>query len=115
MPCLHVYLANAVRSTALRLDRQAAREYPRKGRVKEKYYTEWVAEIDYRGYKLTLLTQIADMLLQLYEKGSPGLREAKRSIKRISSDLLKSSGEPLTGEDKKYTGPCRRSYPHKCE
>ena len=37
------------------LDRQAAREYPRKGRVKEKYHMEWVAEIDYREYKLTLL------------------------------------------------------------
>lgn len=46
-----------------------------------------------------LLTQIADILLQLYEKGSPGLREAKNGIKKISSDLLKSFGEQLTGED----------------
>lgn len=158
------------------LDRQIAREYPRKGKVKEKQHMEWVPEIDYRGYKLTLLaleietetektgkkaaktfqwltdlsvtgknagefagtgrkrwqienegfniqknirydiqhansrdynamkchyllTQIADILLQLYEKSSLGLREAKNGIKKISSDLLKSLGEPLTGED----------------
>ena len=41
---------------------------------------------------------IADILLQLYEKGSPGLREAKREIKKISSDLLMSFGQRLTGE-----------------
>lgn len=158
------------------LDREIAREYPRKGKVKEKHHMEWVPEIDYRGYHLTLLaleietetektgkkqtktfqwltdlkvtgrnaaefagtgrgrwqienegfnlqknirydiqhansedynamkchyllTQIADILLQLYEKGNPGLREAKRDIKKISSDLLKSFGERLTGED----------------
>lgn len=158
------------------LDRQIAREYPRKGKAKEKQHMEWVPEIDYRGYKLTLLalgieaetektgkkeaktfqwltdlavtgrnavefartgrgrwqienegfniqknirydiqhansrdynamkchyllTQIADILLQLYEKGSPGLREAKNGIKKISSDLLKSFGKRLTGED----------------
>ena len=46
-----------------------------------------------------LLTQIADILLQLYEKGSPGLREAKRTIKNISSDLLKSFGKKLSSED----------------
>ena len=158
------------------LDRQIAREYFRKGKIKEKHHMEWVLEIDYRGYKLTLLaleieteseksgkketkifqwltnlkvmgrnagefaragrgrwqienegfnlqknirydiqhansedhnamkchyllTQIADILLQLYEKGSPGLREAQRGIKKISSDLLKSFGQRLTGED----------------
>lgn len=158
------------------LDRQIAREYPRKGKIKEKHHMEWVPEIDYRGYKLTLLaletetssektgktetkvfqwltdllitgknagefasagrgrwqienegfniqknirydiqhvnsmdynamkchyllTQIADILLQLYEKGHPGLREAKKSIKKISSDLLRSFGQRLTGED----------------
>lgn len=50
--------------------------------MKEKHHIEWVPETDYRGYKLTLLTQIADILLQLYEKDHPGLREAKKSIKR---------------------------------
>ena len=37
------------------LDRQIARKYPRKGKVKEKHHMEWIPEIDYRGYKLTLL------------------------------------------------------------
>lgn len=46
-----------------------------------------------------LLTQMTDILLQLYEKGCPSLREAKGEIKKISSDLLKSFGEQLTGED----------------
>ena len=46
-----------------------------------------------------LLTQIADLLLQLYENGRPGIRKAKGTIKNISSDLLKSFGKLLTGED----------------
>ena len=59
---------------------------------------------DYNAMKCHyLLTQIADILLQLYEKGSPGLREAKKNIKKISSDLLKSFGERLTGEDILFT------------
>ncbi len=159
-----------------RLSERLKKEYPRKGKVKETHHMEWVPEIDYRGYKLTLLaleievysektgrtetkmfqwltdlrvtgknagefarvgrgrwqienegfniqknirydiqhvnsenynamkchyllTQIADILLQLYEKGSPGLREAKRTIKNISSDLLKSFGKKLSSED----------------
>lgn len=158
------------------LDREIARKYPRKGRALEKHRMEWVPDIDYRGYKLTLLaleveietvktgkkedkafqwltdlkvtgknakefaavgrgrwkienegfniqknirydiqhansrdynamkchyllTQIADILLQLYENGNPGIREAKKGIKKISSDLLKSFGQRLTEED----------------
>ena len=170
------YRSIAEMGEAGELDREIAREYPRKGKVKETHHMEWVPEIDYRGYKLTLLaleievysektgrtetkmfqwltdlrvtgknagefarvgrgrwqienegfniqknirydiqhvnsenynamkchyllTQIADILLQLYEKGSPGLREAKRTIKNISSDLLKSFGKKLSSED----------------
>ena len=158
------------------LDGTKPREYPRKGKVNKKLHMEWVPEIDYRGYSLTLLalemeetqektgktkmlafqwltdltvnqsnagefakagrgrwcienqgfniqknvrydiqhadsldynamkcryllTQIADILLQLYEKGRPGIRNAKKTIKNISSDLLKSFGKLLTGED----------------
>lgn len=158
------------------LDKTIAREYPRKGRVLEKHHMEWVSDIDYRGYKLTLLalgveiecaktgkkekkafqwltdlkvmgknanefarvgrsrwrienecfniqknirydiehansldyngmkchyllTQIADILLQLYESGNPGIKKAKRTKKNISSDLLKSFGKLLTEED----------------
>lgn len=170
------YRSIAEMGEAEELDRQIAREYPRKGRIKETHRMEWVPDIDYRGYKLTLLaleieeisedtrkkerkifqfltdlrvtgknagefaavgrarwrienegfnmqknirydiqhvnsadynamkchyllTQIADILLQLYEKGSPGLREAKRTIKNISSDLLKNFAKQLTVED----------------
>ncbi len=158
------------------LDGTIAETYPRKGRVNRKQHMEWVPEIDYRGYSLTLLaleikeaeektgktrtltfqwltdltvkasssaefanagrnrwcienqgfniqknirygiqhvdsldynamkchyllTQISDILLQLYEKGRPGIRKAKNTIKNISSGLLKSFGQPLTGED----------------
>lgn len=158
------------------LDGAIAETYPRKGRVNKKLHMEWVPEIDYRGYSLTLLvleieetvekagktktlsfqwltnlpvtlsnsaefakagrsrwcienqgfnvqknvrydiqhadsldynamkchyllTQILDILMQLYEKGRPGIREAKNKIKNISSDLLKSFGQLLTGED----------------
>lgn len=158
------------------LDGTIAREYPRRGKVNKKLHMEWVPEIDYKGFSLTmlaleiketvqktgktkmlmfqwltdlpvtvsnsaefakagrgrwcienqgfniqknvrydiqhadsldynamkchyLLTQIADILLQLYEKGRPGIREAKNKIKNISSDLLKSFGKLLTGED----------------
>lgn len=158
------------------LDGTIAETYPRKGRVNRKQHMEWVPEIDYRGYSLTLLaleiketeertgktrtltfqwltdlpvtvsnsagfanagrsrwcienqgfniqknirydiqhadsldynamkchyllTQISDILMQLYEKGRPGIRKAKNTIKNISSGLLKSFGELLTGED----------------
>lgn len=170
------YRSIAGMGEAEELYRQIVREYPRKGKVKEKHHMEWVPDIDYRGYRLTLpvletetetegtgkketkmfqwltdlkvtgrnagefaavgrsrwqienegfniqknirydiqhadsmnynamkchylLTQMADIMLQLYEKGCPGLREAKGDIKKISSDLLKSFGEQLTGED----------------
>ena len=158
------------------LEREIAREYPRKGRVKEKQHMEWVPELEYKGHKLTmlallieteeekkgkttgalfqwltdliitgrnaeefakagrsrweienegfnmqknirydiehansldyngmkchyLLTQIADILLQLYENGNPGIEKAKGTKKNISSDLLKSFGKLLTEED----------------
>lgn len=158
------------------LDGTIAETYPHKGKVNKKQHMEWVSEIDYRGYSLTLLaleieetkeksgetktltfqwltdltvtlkncgefanagrgrwhienqgfniqknirydiqhadslnynamkchyllTQIADILLQLYEKARPGIRKAKGTIKNISSDLLKSFGQLLTGED----------------
>ena len=47
-----------------------------------------------------LLIQIADILLQLYENGSEFVKMLKKTIKNISSDLLKSfSQQPLTRED----------------
>lgn len=46
-----------------------------------------------------LLTQLADILMQLYETGVPGLKKVKGTIKNISSDLLKSFSQRLTEED----------------
>lgn len=50
-----------------------------------------------------LITQIADIILQLYEKAIPIIKELKKSIKNISSDLLASFGRQLTREDISYT------------
>lgn len=50
-----------------------------------------------------LITQISDIILQLYEKGIPIIKELKKSIKNISSDLLASFGRQLTREDISYT------------
>ena len=38
-----------------RLAENLKKDYPRKGRVNRKQHMEWVPEIDYRGYSLTLL------------------------------------------------------------
>ncbi|MGB8452179.1 MAG: hypothetical protein WCD89_07585 [Anaerocolumna sp.] len=46
-----------------------------------------------------LITQIADIILQLYEKGIPIIKELNKTIKNISSDLLASFGRQLTRED----------------
>lgn len=46
-----------------------------------------------------LLVQIADIILQLYEKAIPIIKELKDTIKNISSDLLASFGRQLTMED----------------
>jgi hypothetical protein len=50
-----------------------------------------------------LITQIADIILQLYEKGIPLIKELNKTIKNISSDLLASFGRQLTREDISYT------------
>lgn len=46
-----------------------------------------------------LLVQIADIILQLYEKAIPIIKGLKETIKNISSDLLASFGWQLTRED----------------
>ena len=37
-----------------------------------------------------LITQIADILMQMYENGDKGIKELKYTIKRISEELLES-------------------------
>jgi len=65
-----------------------------------RYDIQHANSLDYNAMKCHyLLTQISDILLQLYEKGRPGIRKVKGTIKNISSDLLKSFGELLTRED----------------
>ena len=50
-----------------------------------------------------LITQIADILVQMYEYGVKGIRELKRTIENISKDLLESLKTiPLTDEDLTY-------------
>ena len=65
-----------------------------------RYGIQHADSLDYNAMKCHyLLTQISDILMQLYERGRPGIRKTKNTIKNISSDLLKSFGELLTGED----------------
>jgi len=69
-----------------------------------RYNIEHANSLNYNAMKNHyLLTQISDVLLQLYENGIKGLREIKRTIKNISSDLLASFARQLTREDISYT------------
>lgn len=69
-----------------------------------RYDIEHTNSLNYNAMKNHyLLTQISDIVLQLYENGIKGLREIKRTIKNISSDLLASFGRQLTREDISYT------------
>lgn len=69
-----------------------------------RYDIEHANSLNYNAMKNHyLLTQISDILLQLYENGVKGLRELKRTIKNISSDLLTSFARQLTREDISYT------------
>ena len=50
-----------------------------------------------------LISQIADMLVQLYEYGMKGIRELKRTIENVAKGLLESlRNEILTEEDLIY-------------
>jgi len=69
-----------------------------------RYDIEHANSLDYNAMKNHyLLTQLSDILIQLYENGVKGLREIKRTIKKISSDLLLSLAQRLTREDISYT------------
>lgn len=65
-----------------------------------RYDIQHANSLDYQAMKNHyLLTQIADILMQLYENGTKKLKAIKRTIKNISSDLLKSLEQRLTEED----------------
>lgn len=69
-----------------------------------RYNIEHANSLNYNAMKNHyLLTQISDLLMQLYENGIKGLRQAKRTIKNISSDLLQSFSGLLTREDISHT------------
>ena len=54
-----------------------------------RYYITHANSLNYEAMKNHyLLTQLADMLLQLYERGVKGLKELKRTVKEISERLL---------------------------
>jgi hypothetical protein len=66
-----------------------------------RYFITHANSLDYNAMKNHyLLTQLADMLLQLYECGVKGLKAMKRTLKEISDGLLEClKRQPLTEED----------------
>jgi hypothetical protein len=57
----------------------------------KKYHIEHANSLNYNAMKNHyLLTQLADILRQLYEKGVDKIRDLNKSIKEISSSLLES-------------------------
>lgn len=69
-----------------------------------RYDIEHANSMNYNAMKNHyLLTQISDILMQLYETGIKDLRQIKRTIKNISSDLFRSFAQRITREDIFYT------------
>lgn len=66
-----------------------------------RYLITHANSLDYNAMKNHyLITQIADILMQMYENGDKGVRELKYTIKRISEELLESlRKEKLETED----------------
>jgi len=88
--------------TSLRVDVRNAPEFAQTGRKRWlienegfniqkniRYFITHANSLDYAAMKNHyLLTQISDMLLQLYERGVKGLKIIKRTLKKISEGLL---------------------------
>lgn len=56
-----------------------------------RYLITHANSLDYNAMKNHyLITQIADILMQMYENGDKGIRELKYTIKKISEELLES-------------------------
>ena len=56
-----------------------------------RYMITHANSLDYNAMKNHyLITQIADILMQMYENGDKGVKELKYTIKRISEELLES-------------------------
>jgi hypothetical protein len=90
--------------TSLRITGRTAPEFAQTGRRRWlienegfniqkniRYFITHANSLNYDAMKNHyLLTQLADMLLQLYERGVKGLRVIKRTLKEISEGLLES-------------------------
>ena len=103
--------------TSLQVKVRTAAEFARTGRMRwlienegfniqknVRYHITHANSLNYEAMKNHYLpTQLADVLLQLYERGVKGLRLIKRTLKDISDDLLEClKNHPLTSEDKQF-------------
>jgi hypothetical protein len=100
--------------TSLRISGKTAHEFAETGRKRWlienegfniqkniRYFITHANSLDYNAMKNHyLLTQLADMLLQLYECGVKGLKIIKRTLKDISEGLLEClKKQSLTADD----------------
>jgi hypothetical protein len=100
--------------TSIRILGQKAHEFAETGRKRwmienegfniqknHRYFITHANSMNYNAMKNHyLLTQLADMLLQLYEAGIKGLKVIKRTLQAISEDLYESlKRQSLTEED----------------
>ena len=69
-----------------------------------RYMITHANSLDYNAMKNHyLITQIADILMQMYENGDKGVKELKYTIKKISEELLESIRKQELGrEDLKF-------------
>jgi hypothetical protein len=103
--------------TSLRIIGRTAAEFAKTGRKRWlienegfniqkniRYYITHANSLNYEAMKNHyLLTQLADVLLQLYERGVKGLKIIKRTIKDISDGLLESLRNlPITPDDLEF-------------
>jgi hypothetical protein len=100
--------------TSMRITAEKAYEFARTGRKRwlienegfniqknHRYIITHANSLNYNAMKNHyLLTQLADILLQLYENGIKGLKVIKRTLKKISEGLLEClKKQALTAED----------------
>lgn len=103
--------------TSLRIRGKTAHEFAETGRKRwlienegfniqknHRYFITHANSMDYNAMKNHyLLTQLADVLLQLYENGIKEIKIIKRTLEKISEGLLEClRKQTLTGDDLKY-------------
>ena len=103
--------------TSLRISGRYASEFAETGRKRWlienegfniqkniRYFITHANSLDYTAMKNHyLLTQLADMLLQLYERGVKGLKIIKRTLKKISEGLLEClRNQEVTAKDLEF-------------